>query len=317
ARCRHDFLRAAPELVVIDEAHTCAWAGEGKGARHQRHALVKGLAADPDRHLILVTATPHSGNEAAFRSLLTLLDPTFANLHDDLSGQRNEASRRQVAAHFVQRRRADIRHFLKTETPFPEREEAEETYRLSADYKKLFADVLEYARESVTDTTLNRQRQRIRWWSALALLRSVASSPAAAAMTLRTRAVDANTPEEADAAGRRAVLDLVEDEPSEGADVTPPGYAEEAGTQTEAGRRLMAMAQAADALCGRKDAKLQKAVPIIQELLEEGYHPILFCRFIPTAEYLADALRNKLKDSEVIAVTGTLPPKEREERVRQ
>jgi superfamily II DNA or RNA helicase len=316
-RRRDDFLRAAPELVVIDEAHTCAWAGEGKGARHQRHALVKGLAADPNRHLILVTATPHSGNEAAFRSLLTLLNPDFANLPDDLSGPQNEASRRKVAAHFVQRRRAYIRHFLKTETPFPDREEAEETYRLSADYKRLFDDVLEYARESVTDPTLNRQRQRIRWWSALALLRSVASSSAAAAMTLRTRAVDANTPEEADAAGRRAVLDLVEDEPSEGADVAPAGDAEEAGTQTEAGRRLMAMAQAADALCGRKDAKLQKVIPIVQKLLEEGYHPILFCRFIATAEYLAAALRDKLKGTEVIAVTGTLPPKEREDRVRQ
>jgi superfamily II DNA or RNA helicase len=316
-RRRDDFLRAAPELVVIDEAHTCAWPGEGKGARHQRHALVKGLAADPNRHLILVTATPHSGNEIAFRSLLTLLDPTFANLPEDLSGQPNEASRRQVAAHFVQRRRADIRHFLKTETPFPDREEAEETYRLSPDYKKLFDDVLQYARESVTDQTLNRQRQRIRWWSALALLRSVASSPSAAAMTLRTRAVNANTPEEADAAGRRAVLDLVEDEPSEGADVTPAGDAEEAGMQAEPGRRLLAMAQAADALCGRKDAKLHKVIPIVQKLLEEGYHPILFCRFIPTAEYLAAALRDKLKGTEVVAITGTLPPKEREDRVHQ
>jgi superfamily II DNA or RNA helicase len=315
-RRRDDFLRAAPELVVIDEAHTCAWAGEGRGARHQRHALVKGLAADPNRHLILVTATPHSGNEVAFRSLLTLLDSSFANLPDDPSGQKNEVSRRQVAAHFVQRRRADIRHFLKTETPFPEREEAEETYRLSADYKKLFDDVLEYARESVTDPTLNRQRQRIRWWSALALLRSVASSPAAAAMTLRTRSVEANTPEEADTVGRRAVLDLVEDEPSEGADLTPAGDAEEGSTQSEAGRRLMQMAQAADALCGRKDAKLQKVIPIVQKLLEDGYHPILFCRFIPTAEYLAAALRDKLKGTEVIAVTGTLPPKEREDRVR-
>src|SRR5262245_18953487 len=112
-RRRDDFLRAAPELVVIDEAHTCAWAGEGKGARHQRHLLVRGLAVDPDRHLILVTATPHSGNEEAFRSLLGLLDPAFRELPDDLSGPDNEPARREVAAHFVQRRRADIRHFLK------------------------------------------------------------------------------------------------------------------------------------------------------------------------------------------------------------
>ncbi len=315
-RRRDDFLRACPPLVVVDEAHTCAWAGEGKGARHQRHALVKGLAADPARHLVLVTATPHSGNEEAFRSLLGLLDPAFGRLPDDLSGQANEASRREVAAHFVQRRRADIRHFLKSDTPFPDREEAEETYRLSPDYKRLFEDVLEYARESVTDTTLPRQRQRIRWWSALALLRSMASSPAAAAMTLRTRAIDANTPDEADTVGRRAVLDLTEDDTAEGADAVPAGDAEEAVTASEAGRRLMRMALAADALCGKKDAKLQKVISIVQRLLEEGYNPILFGRFIPTADYLAAALRDKLKGVEVASVTGLLPPAERELRVQ-
>lgn len=316
-RRRDDFLRACPPLVVVDEAHTCAWAGEGRGARHQRHALVKGLAADPARHLILVTATPHSGNEEAFRSLLGLLNPAFRNLPDDLSGPGNEPSRREVAAHFVQRRRADIRHFLKADTPFPDREEAEETYKLSPDYKRLFEEVLEYARESVADESLPRQRQRIRWWSALALLRSMASSPAAAAMTLRTRAVEANTPDEADAAGRRSVLDLVEDESAEGADVSPAGDAEGAGTQSEAGRRLMGMALTADTLCGKKDAKLQKVIPIVQKLIGEGYNPILFCRFIPTADYLAAALRDRLKGVEVASVTGLLPPAERELRVQQ
>jgi len=316
-RRRDDFLRAAPELVVVDESHTCAWAGEGKGARHQRHTLVKGLAADPKRHLILVTATPHSGNEAAFRSLLALLDPAFGQLPDDLSGTQNEQVRRHVAAHFIQRRRADIRHFLKTDTPFPDRDEAELTYRLSPDYKRLFEQVLEYARESVTDPTLNRQRQRIRWWSALALLRSMASSPAAAAMTLRTRAVEANTAEEADANGRRSVLDLLEENSSEGTDVAPAGDAEDSSTTTEAGQRLLRMSLIADELCGRKDAKMQKVIPIVRQLLDENYHPILFCRFIPTAEYVAQHLRDRLKGVEVVAVTGTFPPKEWEDRVAQ
>ena len=87
-----------------------------------------------------------------------------------------------------------------------------------------------------------RWKKKPGWWSALALLRSVASSPAAGAMTLRTRAVDANTPEEADDAGRRAVLDLAEDDSAEGSDVAPPGDDEvntEGTTTTEAGRRLM------------------------------------------------------------------------------
>ena len=40
-----------------------------------RHELVTGLARDPGRHLILVTATPHSGKEEQFRNLLALLQP--------------------------------------------------------------------------------------------------------------------------------------------------------------------------------------------------------------------------------------------------
>jgi hypothetical protein len=136
-------------------------------------------------------------------------------------------------------------------------------------------------------------------------------------MTLRTRAVEANTAEEADANGRRSVLDLLEEDSSEGTDVAPAGDAEDTSTTTEAGQRLMMMSLAADELCGRKDAKLQKVIPIVRQLLEEGYHPILFCRFIPTAEYVAQHLRDKLKGVEVVAVTGTLPPKEREDRVAQ
>src|SRR5438270_358716 len=76
-RRRDEFLRACPELVIVDEAHTCAYAGEGRGGRHQRYQLVSSLAQQKDRHLILVTATPHSGNEEAFRSLLTILDRNF------------------------------------------------------------------------------------------------------------------------------------------------------------------------------------------------------------------------------------------------
>src|SRR5207302_7902069 len=118
---RADFLRACPDLVIVDEAHTCAAPTEHRGARHQRHALLEGLAAKPERHVILVTATPHSGNEDAFRSLLGLLEPEFAALPTDLSGAQNERHRRRLAAHLVQRRRADIEHYLDAETPFPSR----------------------------------------------------------------------------------------------------------------------------------------------------------------------------------------------------
>jgi superfamily II DNA or RNA helicase len=325
-RRRAEFERTCPEMVIVDEAHTCAYGFDGRAGRHQRWELVSKLSAKQDRHVILVTATPHSGNETAFRSLLTLLNPTFANLPEDISGPQNEQHRRHLAAHFIQRRRGDIRHYLNADTPFPEREEADVSYKLSAEYKKLFDRVLRYAREVVGDARGAQFRQRVRWWSALALLRSLASSPAAAAATLRTRAAsaEADTQEEADAIGRRTVLDLTDDENIEGADLIPgsdPGAEsqEEDDDAKQNHRRLLEMAREAEKLMGAKDEKLQKAITLVADLLKDGFHPIVFCRFIPSAEYVAEALRAKFKSRavEVAAVTGLLPPEEREERIAQ
>src|SRR5205823_14564705 len=92
------------------------------------------LAAAERRHLVLVTATPHSGKQGAFRSLLALLDPAFGELSEDLRGDANRRHRERLASHLVQRRRVDIRRYLGDDTRFPERLEREETYRLSDRY---------------------------------------------------------------------------------------------------------------------------------------------------------------------------------------
>ena len=330
-RRRDEFVRTCPEFVIVDEAHTCAFSAEQRGGRHLRHQLLKTLAANPDRHMLLVTATPHSGDEGAFRSLLALLRPDFEDLPEDLSGRANEKWRREVAAHLVQRRRADVRAYMDADTVFPEREEAEETYALAPEYRRLFASILDYARERVQDTSGGQHHQRVRWWSALALLRSLASSPAAAAATLRTRSVTvgAEDAEEADTLGERSVLDLEELDAAETLD-TAPGAQEEDGADEpgdgQSGRgdesqreRLLRFANRADKLRGPdQDAKLAKGTQIVRRLLADGFAPIVFCRFIPTAEYLAEELRRALpKDVEVAAVTGTLPPAERETRVQE
>lgn len=316
-RRRHDFIRACPELVIVDEAHTCAASGE-TGARHQRHTLVKDLAAVPERHMILVTATPHSGKEGAFRSLLGLIGPDFENLPDDLGGEANRGHRERLARHLVQRRRADITGYLNANTSFPDRADAEATYNLTPEYAGLFDDVLRYARAEVRDPGAARHRQRVRWWSALGLLRALASSPAAAAATMRTRAVtaDAETAEEADEIGRARVLDL--DDPEEGADVVP-------GAETEAAagavsRKLRDLADRADGLRGGADAKLAGLVGIVKEMLEDGFCPIVFCRFIETAVYVGGELAGRLPKklgAGVETVTGRLPPGEREVRVAE
>ncbi len=78
------------------------------------------------------------------------------------------------------------------------------------------------------------------------------------------------------------------------------------------------MARIADGLKGELDAKLAGAISIVSSLLKDGYQPIVFCRFIQTAEYVATALRssNKIpRGTEVVCVTGELAPAEREDRI--
>jgi len=319
-RRRHEFLRTCPELVIVDEAHTCA-SGGGRSAGQQRHELLRALVdpsreAGSTRHLVLVTATPHSGNEATFRSLLSLLDRRFGELPEDLSGDRNRKHREDLARHFVQRRRADLEAYLDTVTPFPKREIAEDHYTLTDDYRRFLDRVLDFCRESVLDETLEKRRQRVRWWSALALLRALSSSPAAAAATLRNRSAsaDGETVEQVDEEGRRAVLDL-DEESAEGIDVVPGS---ETGEEDDSAReRLLRLAREAESLVGKKDAKLKRAFELVKQLLDDGHAPILFCRFIPTVEYVAEFLRKKLEKKGVVveAITGLLPPEERERRV--
>ena len=77
------------------------------------------------------------------------------------------------------------------------------------------------------------------------------------------------------------------------------------------------MASAA-ALAGQQnDPKLAKVQEHVALLLKEGFQPVVFCRYIATAHYLAAALQEKFKTATVKAVTGELTPDEREAAVDQ
>lgn len=327
-RRRDEFIRTAPEFVIVDEAHTCTDASSSKGSRHQRFRLVRDLAAKRDRHLVLVTATPHSGKDEAFGELLGFLDPTFKRFAESM----DDADRAELAKHFVQRRRGDIRAYLDIDTPFPKRDQPiDATYNLTPASRRLLEHVLAYARETVSIEGEGSQRQRIRWWAALALLRSVSSSPRAAIATLRNRAqvAEAVDAAEIEELGRRTVLDLIDDESAEGSDVVPGAEAdpEERGgiSANSTKRRLRELANEAEALIG-SDPKLTRGLALIREMLKQGRNPIIFCRYIATAEYVADELRADLArgahkrefgEVAVDAVTGNLPADERKARVEE
>lgn len=314
---RETFLLNCPEFVIVDEAHGCTLAGGVGRGRQQRFELLRRVTEDPARHLVLVTATPHSGNEEAFRSLLSLLDRDFANLPTDLDRSEREGVRRKLARHLVQRRRADIRHYLETDTAFPERKDKEATYSFGKAYRALFDDILAFAREYVAEEARGDRRQRVRYWSALALLRCVSSSPAAAAATLRSRAaVDQAEGEDVDDVGRRTVLDQGDADDTVVIDFSPGTDTE--GSRDPTRRRLLELARRAEAVEPAEDLKLQGAAREIKALLNDGFHPVVFCRFVDTADYLAKQLRAILPAKvRIESVTGLLPPAEREGRIAE
>jgi len=320
-RHKAEFLRTAPELIIVDEAHTASFDDSGSSSRHQRYDLVKKLSQNPDRHILLVTATPHSGNENAFRSLLTILNKDIAEFPTDLTGTQNEQYRRKIAQFFIQRRRVDIENYLKEKTVFPTPESKELHYNLSEPYRDLFSKALDYAREIVSDKTNNQHRQRVRWWSALALLRALASSPAAAAATMRNRSATLETESvpEADELGRRLIMDIDDYDTTNASDILPGSDSSpEADENTLSRRKLLEMARVADSLYGDQDAKMLGLIQPLKDLITDGFSPIIFCRFIQTAEYLAEQLRERLpKSIQIMSITGLLPPEEREDRVKE
>ncbi|WP_306324424.1 DEAD/DEAH box helicase [Streptomyces venezuelae] len=323
-RHRDDFVKHCPDLVIVDEAHTCVAADDTTSAQNQlRYELLRRVAEDTERHLLLVTATPHSGKESAFRNLLGLVRPELARVDLD-----SDQGRRLLAQHFVQRKRADVRQYLTTEdglgddtlverTAFPsDRFFKDETYKLSPAYRALLDDAIAYASERVEAAGSQGKREaRIAWWSAIALLRSLVSSPRAAAQTLRTRsaAAAAASAEEADRFGAPLTRDSADSDSLEGMDVAPGAETDDAGV------RLAELAERAAALEGPDgDLKLKALVKHLKALLADGYHPIVFCRYIPTAEYIAEHLDGKLGRKTVVrAVTGTLSPQQRIERIEE
>jgi superfamily II DNA or RNA helicase len=299
-RRRSEFLRACPDFVIVDEAHSCAGVGRG---RHQRYELLKGLAESARRHLVLLTATPHSGDEAAFYRLLGLLHPDFERLVDANTDEHPQL-RERLARHFVQRRRPDISEWQEG-TLFPRRETMELTYELTGTWEKFFEDVLDYCAAVVKSAGGDSHRERLNFWSTLALMRCAASSPAAAVQALRTRA-GLDEEEDADALEDR-VFDggadaLVED------DVEPPLSNDDP--------ELQQLIEQAEALRGRSgDPKLKLLTEHLERLLADGFNPVVFCRYIATAHYLGRHLDGRFKGITAEVVTGELTSDERKEKV--
>ncbi|QSR89203.1 DEAD/DEAH box helicase [Methylacidiphilum caldifontis] len=317
-RRREDFFRACPDFVIIDEAHTCVQSSTR--IRHQRYELIKGLAKKSNRHMIFLTATPHSGYDVAFYNLLALLDPCFSALSELPEGEERRHLREKLANHFVQRRRSDITEW-RDSIGFPVRESREATYKLNGSWGDFFDMVLDYAQSMVQSAEGKTElERRMSWWAALALLRCISSSPAAAALALRTRLKvvergnEAEQIAELDQTAIETVIDGMADDILTLNETVPAGTVE----SPEDAAVLRMLIRQAEKLRGLKsDPKIAIVSTEILKLLNQGFKPVIFCRYIATAYYVAEQLKSLLPEhkASVIVVTGELTPDQREERI--
>ncbi len=295
-RRRESFARSCPRLVIVDEAHSCVGTHQG---RQQRFDLLKRLSEDAERHLILLTATPHSGDEAAFDRLLGLLDSKF-----DQADLQNEATRIRLARHFVQRRRIDIvgKEWGEART-FPKHETAERTYEFDKDHRLFHDAVLDYCLGVVEGAGRDQRHRRLAFWGTLALMRCVGSSPAAAASALRNRLIaDAQHLEEQVFDDDADETDAVDIEPATGLNAEGP---------------LADLVTQAERLVEKSDPKLNAMITELKPLLAANANPVVFCRFIATADHVAKGLRKAFSKLRIEVVTGALPAEDRRARVEE
>lgn len=307
------FLNDCPEFIIVDEAHTCALPkGSKSKSQQQRHKLIYDISDKPDKHILLLTATPHSGKDEEFLSLLGLLHKEFEEF--DFSNL-EQKYRRKIARQFIQRKRENIKRWLKEVTPFPDRDAKEIPYMLSPHYEQFYKDVLRFAR-GLNKAGEKQNTARIRYWAALALLRGVMSSPATGFEMLQNRKNKKLDNEE--------LRDIQEQENpviekvSFDTDSSQSELIDIADLHKEELNEIEKLSDSIKNLYGTEnDWKSRRAVKQIQDWVKEGWHPIIFCRYIATANYIGNLLKSNLPSNiDVQVITSELADEQRKEKVQ-
>jgi SNF2 family DNA or RNA helicase len=300
----------APDLIIVDEAHTCTRPKGGTDSQQQRFHLLKDLAAKEDQHMVFLTATPHSGKDEEFQSLLGLLDPEFENL--DLANL-TKYQKEKIARNFILRKRENIKKWLKEETPFPDRSTKELPYSLSKEYQDLYLDIQKFVK-NISQDYVSNNKSRIKYFAALTLLRGVMSSPEAGHEMLQNRKNNAKEDtDEWDQIKDNPVIERLDDQ----SDIEQLELIEQSNLNSNEIKLLNELSSKIQNLKGpSKDFKIKKTIDQIKLWVENGQSPIIFCRFIKTAHYVAEQLKQHLPNNiDIRAITSELSDEERKEKI--
>jgi len=175
------------DLVIVDEAHRMsAQPGgfQGNAKRTMRFRLGQKLSKR-STHFLLMTATPHTGNEENFHLFLSLLD------QDVFAGQLRPGESRATLENIMLRRVKETLVNIEGQKLFPPRKAVSAAYELSEPELGLYEAVTSYVREEMAKAmaVLAGDKRKLGNVSfALTILqRRLASSPEAILSSLQRR----------------------------------------------------------------------------------------------------------------------------------
>ncbi|ANE50642.1 helicase-related protein [Flavisolibacter tropicus] len=315
------FINDCPEFIIVDEAHTCTLpAGSKSKSQQQRYSLLHDLAKDGQRQIVLLTATPHSGKDSEFASLLGLLKPEFERLNfEKIDG----AEKKKLARHFVQRKRDNIKRWIyestgvEENTEFPDRDSRELGFSLTNEYLLFYNNLLHFAKGiSTASESISTHTQLLRSWAAISLIKGAMSSPAMA-MEMLTRRKEKIESAEIDVNGDSEIENTLFEELDQVSDVPRQDLIESLEFARNELRDLEQLHDEAQSILkNNADQKIETTIKLIKEWIKEGFAPIIFCHYIPTANYVAERLREALpKGIHIEAITSDLADEQRKEKI--
>ncbi len=168
------------DLIVVDEAHRMGAAYFGNRLNKTKRFLLGELLGSLTRHLLLMTATPHSGKEENFQLFLSLLDKDRFEGKHTTSVNTAGVMRRMV--------KEDLLTF-EGRPLFPERIAVTVPYELTSAELALYDEVTRYVREGMNRADrLDGKRRNTVGFALTVLQRRLASSPEAILRSLERRA---------------------------------------------------------------------------------------------------------------------------------
>lgn len=155
------------DLVIIDEAHKCSArttsAGRGREPKVEatkRYELASRLTSYAD-HVLLLTATPHHGDEDKFAHFLRLIDPDLFpephRLREKSAEIRREVFRLGKDSPWCLRRLKEDLRDVNGMRLFPDRHAKTVTFHLSSDEYNLYKSVTAYINEFIPQQTGQRR----------------------------------------------------------------------------------------------------------------------------------------------------------------